>query len=102
MDLPKPKRIVPTPDIELVEKLGVLCDDPTQHSLAHLLGVLLVRRKVLQEELDESLETGETATHQSLVHPSTELKFLVPITEPEQSKLIEVQQALHALLFTEG
>ena len=102
MDPPKPQRIVPTSNRELIEKLGQLCDDPDQRSLAHLLGLLLVRRKVLQEELDDASDSADSATHHCLVHPTTEQKFMVPIEEPELTSLQEVQEALQALLYTEG
>ncbi len=102
MDPPKPQRMVATPNSELVEKLGQLCDAPDQRSLAHLLGVLLVRRKVLQEQLDDVSGPGDTSTHHCLIHPTTEQKFIVPIEEPELASLNDVQEALQALLYTEG
>jgi hypothetical protein len=102
MDTPKPQRIVPTPNSELVEKLGQLCNDPEQHSLAHLLGLLLVRRKVLLHDLDDISESAELATHHCLIHPTTEQKFMVPIEEPELASLKVVQEALQALLNTQG
>ncbi len=102
MDTPKPQRIVPTPNSQLLEKLGQLSNDPNQRSLAHLLGLLLVRRKVLQQELDDSSVLDNSPTHQSLVHPTTEQKFIVPIAEPELASLKDIQEALQALLYTEG
>ena len=101
MDPPKPKRIFPTPNSHLLESLGQLCDDPNQRSLAHLLGVLLIRRKVLQQSMDDDA-LSETSTHRCLVHPPTEQKFTVPIAEPELSSLDEVQEALQRMLYTEG
>jgi len=98
----KPKRIVPTPNSQLVEKLGQLCDDPKQYPVAHMLGVLLVRRKVLHEEPDEELTAGETPSQQRLVHPTTEQTFFVPVVEPDATSVKEVQVALQALLYTEG
>jgi len=102
MDPPKPQRIVPTPNNDLVDKLSQLCNDPNQRPLAHLLGLLLVRRKVLQPELDDSSEPDETRNHQCLIHPTTEQKFIVPIEEPELVSLKDIQEALQALLYIEG
>jgi hypothetical protein len=98
----KPKRIVPTPNAQLVEILGRLCDDPKQFAVAHLLGLLLVRRKVLQEEPLEELTPGETPSFQRLVHPTTEQTLLVPVVEPDAASVKEVQDSLQALLYTEG
>jgi hypothetical protein len=98
----KPKRIVPTPNAQLVEVLGQLCDDPEQHAVAHMLGVLLVRRKVLHEEPDEELPADNTPSHQRLVHHTTEQVFFVPVVEPDAASVQVVQEMLQSLLYTEG
>ena len=98
----KPKRIMPTPNSQLVEKLGQLCDDPEQYPVAHLLGVLLVRRKVLHEEADEEHGSDETPSYQRLVHSATEQTLLVPVVEPDAASVKEVQASLQALLYIEG
>jgi hypothetical protein len=98
----KPRRIIPTPNGQLLEKLGQLCDDPKQQAVAHLLGVLLVRRKVLQHQANEDLSSGEATLHQRLFHPATEQTFLVPVAEPDAISAPEVQEALQAMLYTEG
>ncbi len=99
---PKPRRIIATPNSQLVEILGQLCNDPNQRPLAYLLGVLLVRRKVLHPELSEEQTTDDSPAPQCLVHPATEQRFFVPVAEPEVESLNEVQESLQVLLYTEG
>ncbi len=98
----KLKQVVPTPNAQLVEILGQLCDDPRRHAVAHLLGVLLVRRRVLYEEPDDELTSVDTRSHQRLAHPTTGQVFLVPVVEPDATSVKDVQDSLQALLFIEG
>ncbi|MDZ4848846.1 MAG: hypothetical protein SGI77_06105 [Pirellulaceae bacterium] len=102
MDPPKPKQLIPTPNPILIERLEALCKAPDQSSLAHLLGLLLVRRRVLQPMSDEDPETADHEAYTRLVHPVTEQQFDVPNVEPEIGRLKDVQEALQAMLYTEG
>lgn len=98
----KSRRSIPTPNRQLVEQLSQLCEDPNQQTLAYLLGVLLVRRKVLRESTDEEGPSEREPSHQSLIDPTSDQRFLVPIAEPDAAAAKGFQEALQALLFTEG
>ncbi len=119
MPPPAPKKRRPTPNKELVEKLAELCDDPSQAILAHLLALLLLRRRVLRCE-DEG-EVGQPGSHHEwnekslhaverssetpgplcIVHPPTQRQFFIPQIDMTDSDCDRFDDQLQALLFVE-
>jgi hypothetical protein len=95
------KKTIPTPVEELLDTLGQLCEDPSQSQLAHLLGVMLLRRRVLStDEHEETASNDET--HFKLIHPGTNSDFLVPAIELDTEMIESLQAELQALLYREG
>ncbi len=69
------KKTIPTPVEELLDALGQLCEDPSQPQLAHLLGVMLLRRRILEtDDHDETAKNDDT--HFKLTHPGRIVIFL--------------------------
>lgn len=92
----------PAPNGILLDTLSDLLDRPGKESLAYLLAVLLVRRRVLAEE--ESLDsepTGEDQTHWSLVCAADGRQWNVPVEIPDSDSMRTLQEELNHLLFTE-
>ena len=95
------RKIVPTPADELLEVLAELCQDTTRQPLANLLGLYLLRRKILQlDASDEAVAQSEQAM--TLTHPSTQRTFLIPNIEHDPEVLAELQSSLQSLLYREG
>jgi hypothetical protein len=94
-------KTVPTPIDELLDTLSQLCEDPSQTQLTYLLGVMLLRRRVLQAE-DQAEQTASEATHFKLIHPGSNTEYLVPSVELDPELLESLQSALHALMYREG
>lgn len=99
MPLPEAKTRKPTPNHVLIETLADLCEQPEESQLAYLLGVLLVRRRLLVESHDDEPDKDDTYMH--LVHPSDGREFWVPSTPPSADQLDEIQQALDEMLYRE-
>ena len=76
--------------------------EPGSDSLAYVLALLLVRRRVLVEEpsFDDQASVGEPA-HWTLVCNADGRKWNVPLAQPSPDVLPELQSELNALLFTE-
>ena len=95
------KKIVPTPIDEQLDALSQLCEDPSQTQMAHLLGVMLLRRRILQTD-DQGEPPAIDETHFKLVHPGSNTEYLVPSVELDLELLESLQAALHALMYREG
>jgi hypothetical protein len=81
--------------------LADLCETPEQPELAHLLGIMLLRRRILQP--DESLDAAEPdAESFVLVHPSTDARFSVPAVELDLEAIESLQVALRSIMYREG
>ncbi len=97
----KPRQRTPTSNERLLEILAELCSDPDRQALAYLLGLLMVRRRVLRLESTEDGNFEEAQGYQCLVHPLTEERFLISQQEPDVAALASYQLALRELLYTE-
>jgi hypothetical protein len=96
------RKLRPAPDSVLLETLSQLVERPECESLAYLLALLLVRRRVLSE--DESLgaqATDEPSALWHLQHPVDGRQWSVPMTMPTADGVEGIQQELTRLLFTE-
>lgn len=96
------RKLRPAPDTVLLETLCQLVERPECESLAYLLALLLVRRRVLTE--DESLgcqATDEPSTLWHLQHPVDGRQWSVPMDLPTADAVEGIQQELTRLLFTE-
>lgn len=89
----------PTPTHLLLDRLADLCEQPDESSLAYLLGVLLVRRKLLVEAIDDPKDEDSEYLH--LTHPSDGREFWVPSQPPAADQIELIQQALDGLLYHE-
>lgn len=109
------KKLRPAPNGLLLDTLSELLDHPEQESLAYLLALLLVRRRVLSEEekliwddsekdnanQEDASQEGEAVQFWSLTCAADGRQWNVPVSEPPLEQLLEVQQQLNDLLFTE-
>ncbi len=105
----KAHKKTPTPTVVLVEYLGQFCDDPEQQTLAYLLGMLLVRRKVLEVSQESSVSTIEqlgTPSNEGLLLKSIDDGQEFRVYEPDESlpqaELERCQSALHELLVNQA
>ena len=97
-----PKTLRPAPNGVLLDTLSELLERPGQESLAYLLALLLVRRRVLQEE--DSIEhelSANQSTHWCLVCKADGRKWNVTLCEPPEEELGDLNSELNELLFTE-
>ncbi len=97
MPPPESKSRKPTPNHLLIETLSELCEQPEESSLAYLLGVLLVRRRLLQESSQKSDDSDDSYMH--LLHPSDGREFWVPACPPNAESIESIQLALDELLY---
>ena len=95
-------KLKPAPNGVLLDTLAELLEKPGKESLAYLLAVLLVRRRVLSEEEALDLEDDqEEQTYWNLVCSADERQWNVPLLDPTPQTLLALQEELNALLFTE-
>ena len=96
------RKLRPAPDSVLLDTLCQLVERPESESLAYLLALLLVRRRILTE--DESLGcqvTDEPSAVWHLQHPVDGRQWSVPMSLPTADAVESIQQQLTRLLFTE-
>jgi hypothetical protein len=110
------KKLRPAPSGVLLDTLTDLLQRPGKEALAYLLAVLLMRRRVLQEDrslledspplaatgsaMDES--ATETIGHSwNLVCPADGRQWHVPVVAPNAEQSTALQAELKELLFTE-
>lgn len=98
------KKLRPAPNGVLLDILSELLERPGKEHLAHLLALLLMRRRVLQEA--ESLTTDPSElqaapTHWELVCPADGRQWHVPLDAPPAEMLDGLQAELKGLLFTD-
>lgn len=96
------RKLRPAPSGVLLDTLSDLLQRPGCESLAYVLALLLVRRKVLTEEqsIDED-EPHELAPHWTLICNADDRKWNVPIAPPTADNVETIKRELNALLFTE-
>jgi hypothetical protein len=96
------RKLRPAPDSVLLETLTQLVERPDCESLAYLLALLLVRRRVLAEdEAWGAQATDEPSALWHLQHPVDGRQWSIPMTMPTADAVQGIQQELTRLLFTE-
>lgn len=112
------RKLRPAPNAVLLDTLTDLLERPGQEQLAYLLALLLVRRRVLQEEqnflqddeqehkpqLEESgLDAAESGHGQAwkLVCAVDGREWIVPVAAPNAATTAALQAELQTLLFTD-
>lgn len=92
----------PTPTEVLLETLAELCECPEEASLAYLLGVLLVRRRILVEEGADAGSTSKSSQepeYMHLRHLSDQREYWVPLQPPGDEEVESIQRALEDLIY---
>lgn len=98
----KATKLKPAPNGVLLDTLAELLEKPGKESLAYLLAVLLVRRRVLSEEQSLELDDDEEeATSWTLVCSADDRQWNVPLFDPSPNDIQKLQDELNELLFTE-
>jgi hypothetical protein len=93
------RTLQPAPVQVLLDTLAKLCEQPDSATLAYLLGVLLVRRRVLVEK--DQTEDTDDPLHLHLTNPIDGMEFLVPMQLPSDEAIVELQKSLSELLYQE-
>ena len=94
------RTLQPAPVQVLLDTLAKLCEQPESATLAYLLGVLLVRRRILVE--NEHAEGAGDSLHMHLTNPLDGMEFLVPMQPPSDVAIVELPQSLSNLLYQEA
>lgn len=100
----------PAPNGVLLDTLSELLERPGKEPLAYLLALLLIRRRVLQEEQQLPMAEGtenkdvedKSAECWNLVCPADGRQWNVPLAVPEADSYQQLQDELKGLLFTDG
>ena len=100
MPVPESMARKPVPDSILLQTLSELCQQPEEGSLAYLLGVLLIRRKVLTQSRDDEPTKSDDENYMHLIEPDAGIEYWVPCAPPPEEQLETIQQALEELLYT--
>ena len=87
------------PTVVLLDALEKLCEQPGDGDLAYLLAVLLLRRRILTEQISEPSE--DAPTHMQLTHSSSGREFFVPLNIPTPDRTEALHQKLIDLLYCE-
>lgn len=93
------RQLKPAPNGVLLDTLSELLENPESEELSYLLALLLVRRRVLTEEV--TVGEDEEQACWKLTSNADNRNWNIPLTEPDPARLIELQTKLQALLFTE-
>lgn len=94
------KRTTWAPHEVMLEFFENLEHDPTREDLRYVLALLLVRRRVLRVESEETDAAGRTV--QVLDCPRKETQYRVAVVLPEASRAAELQAQLAPLLQQPG
>jgi hypothetical protein len=96
------KKLRPAPNGVLLDTLSELVEEPGKEMLAYMLALLLIRRRVLQEEQShDGDQSEEEQTHWNLVCSADGRQWSVPLVTPQADDLSALQEELRGLLFTE-
>ncbi len=93
------RKLQPAPPQVLVQTLQTLCDGEGQASLAYLLAVHLLRKRILVST-DEPFLDGSEVLH--VTYPVDGSRFQVPIGAPTPQEASDLQKQLVELLFYEA
>jgi hypothetical protein len=88
---------VPAPNHVLLDTLIELCESPEDTQLAFVLGLLLLRRRVLQEA-SKSIENDEFWV---LSHPIDGTEYFIPNVQCDPTELASHEERLMELLYIE-
>ena len=109
MPLGGQRKLRPAPDGVLLETLSELVEKPGKESLAYLLALLLVRRRILVdaddthigEQLNRFHEAGNSLSVWHLTLPADGRQWQVPTMSPNAEECESIQNQLTSLLFIE-
>lgn len=85
------------PNDVMLELFETLADQPEQQDMRYVLGLLLVRRRVMRHDDTETDPEGREVM--VLYCPRRETTFKVPAVIPDQARIDAIQQELARLLF---
>lgn len=88
------------PSVVLLDTLNALLETPGKESLAYLLAILLIRRRILLERDPVGVMDGEWA-NLSLHTSNDSRKYVVPVLQLDERVKGELHQQLLELLYTE-
>jgi len=102
-------RVRPATPLELLDRLAMLCDDPSEAAMASLLATLLVRRRVLVPNPNSSYPNSSYANSSGGVahefseyaHRGSNSQFCVPMTDVALEEEMSLQSRLQQLLIVE-
>jgi len=94
---PQSTRMHWAPNDVMLHYFEKLEDQPDQQDVRYILSLLMIRRRILRLE---DTERGDVGSEVLVVYcPRKEAEFRVPVVEPEQQRIYEVQEELARLLF---
>ena len=97
-------RVRPATPLELLDRLAMLCDDPSEAAMASLLATLLVRRRVLVPNPNSSYPNssgGVAHGFSEYAHRGSNSQFCVPMTDVALEEEMSLQSRLQQLLIVE-
>jgi len=97
MPSPTAKRMNWAPNDVMLEFFEQLEQQPDRQDMRYVLALLLVRRRVMRQEESEQDEQGREVL--VLYCPRRETTYRVPVVDPEESRINEIQEELAKLLF---
>ena len=92
-------RVRPAKPTELLDRLTILCDSPSEAPLASLLATLLVRKRILAPNPNPSDSCPEGFIE--YVHRGSSAPFCVPTNESKADEELALQTRLQQLLLIE-
>jgi hypothetical protein len=84
------------PNDVMLQFFDELAEQPEKQDIRYVLGLLLVRRRVMR--LEESQEDEQGREVMVLYCPRRETTYKVPVVMPDQSRIDEIQEELAQLL----
>lgn len=96
---PEAKRLHWAPNDVMLQVFEDLESHPAGQDMRYVLGLLLVRRRVMR--LEEEASDDETGKTLVLYCPRREATYRVAVAEPDESRIEEIQQELGRLLFAQ-
>ena len=101
--VPQKKAAGPTlaPPIVLVDTLGALLETADQDELAFVLALLLVRRRILVENVSLEVPALDSTVQLDLKYPADDRTFLIPVQSIASERGSDLQKQLFSLLYSE-
>lgn len=89
------------PNEVLLDLFHELEHNPEQQDMCYVLALLLIRRRLFR--LEEPDEEAEAAEETMVVYcPREEATYKIPVTEPDEARVVEIQDQLANLLFADA